>query len=288
VITRERSRLTAGEQAAVARALTDPIFEVIPLRSLDGPAAHLPAGSRVSVTSSPAKGLGPTLDWAERLAAAGHIVIPHLAARSIRDRSELADVLARLRSAGVTRAFVVGGDGDHIGDFPDGLALLRGMLELGHPFTELGCPGYPDGHATIPAEVLVEALGAKEPHLRHVTTQMGFDPGTVAAWVAARRAAGMTLDVVVGVPGVVDPARLMAIAARIGVRDTRRFVGKNLRFVAGLARGGGLYRPTPFVMGLAPLLADPDAGVTGLHLFTFNGVQATDAWRREVLARISD
>ena len=31
--------------------------------------------------------------------------------------------------------------------------------------------------------------------------------------------------------------------------------------------------------GLAPLLADPAARVAGLHLYTFNAVEATEAWR---------
>ena len=29
----------------------------------------------------------------------------------------------------------------------------------------------------------------------------------------------------------------------------------------------------------------PGSGVTGLHLFTFNQVQQTEEWRRELLAR---
>lgn len=280
--------LAMDQRVALARALADPIFEVIPLRNLDEQAGHLPAGSLVSVTASPAKGLGATLDWAERLAAAGHRAIPHLAARMVRDRSELAELLARARSAGLARAFIVGGDADTPGDFPDGLALLRAMAELGHPFTELGCPAYPEGHATIPGPALLAALDAKARLVQHVTTQMGFDPGAVASWVTERRTAGLVPDVVVGVPGVADPVRLAGIAARIGVRDTKRFLTRNLRFAAGLARSGGLYKPTRFVEALAPLLADPAARVTGLHLYTFNGVEATDAWRREQLGRLAD
>jgi hypothetical protein len=38
------------------------------------------------------------------------------------------------------------------------------------------------------------------------------------------------------------------------------------------------------VQDLAPLLADPAARVTGLHLYTFNAVEATEAWRRSMLA----
>jgi hypothetical protein len=34
---------------------------------------------------------------------------------------------------------------------------------------------------------------------------------------------------------------------------------------------------------MAPLLADPTAGVTGFHLYTFNAVEATEAWRQSML-----
>ena len=134
----------------------------------------------------------------------------------------------------------------------------------------------------------VAALEAKAPFVRHATTQMDFDAEAIAGWVRARRAAGLALEVVVGVAGVADPKRLMGIAARIGVADTKRFLTRNMRFAATLAKSGGLYRPTGFVEALAPLLVEPGAGVTGLHLYTFNGVGATDAWRREELARLAD
>ena len=121
--------------------------------------------------------------------------------------------------------------------------------------------------------------------MAHVTTQMDFDTKAVASWVHARRAEGFAPGVIVGVPGVADPQKLMSIAARIGVKDAKRFLVKNLRFVTGLAKSGGFYKPTGFVEGIAPLLADPAANVTGFHLYTFNAVEATEGWRREIVAR---
>jgi methylenetetrahydrofolate reductase (NADPH) len=116
---------------------------------------------------------------------------------------------------------------------------------------------------------------------------MDFSADAVARWVRARRAEGFEPEVVVGVPGVADPQKLLSIAARIGVKDAKRFLTKNLRFVAGLARSGGFYKPTAFVEALAPLVADASARVTGLHLYTFNAVEATEAWRGEMLARLA-
>ena len=281
-----RRSVRGAEASALARALEDPIFELIPIKSLPDQVPHLPPGALVSVTASPTKTIEATVDAARDLQAAGFRAMPHLSAHMIRDRAHLADLLAAARAGGVTRAFVVGGDSHEPGDFRDGLSLLRAMDELGHPFSHLGCPAYPQGHPDIPVPTLLQALRDKAPYVEHVTTQLGFDTAAIASWVAARRAEGFAPSIVIGVPGVADPQKLLTIAARIGVADARRFLTKNLRFVMGLARSGGFYRPTRFVQGVAPLLADPGARVTGLHLYTFNAVEATETWRREQLERL--
>jgi methylenetetrahydrofolate reductase (NADPH) len=282
-----RRGLDLDARTALARALDDPIFELLPLKNLPDQIPHLPPGARVSVTASPAKGIDATVDWAVRLQADGFRAIPHLSARMIADRATLAGLLDRARLGGLTHAFVVGGDADEPGEYLDGLSLLRAMDELGHPFTTLGCPGYPQGHPDIPDDALERALRDKARYVDHVTTQMDFDVKAIGAWVRAERAGGLEPDIVVGVPGVADPQKLLSIAARIGVRDAKRFLVKNLRFVTGLAKSGGFYKPTSFVEGVAPLLADPAARVTGFHLYTFNAVEATEAWRREQLATLA-
>jgi methylenetetrahydrofolate reductase (NADPH) len=286
-LLRRRRGVSAEEAAALRGVLTDPIFELLPLKSIGDQVAHLPPGARVSVTASPAKGIDATLDWAIRLQGEGFRAIPHLSARMIASREVLAGLLGRAREGGLSHAFVVGGDADEPGEYLDGLSLLRAMSELGHPFTTIGCPAYPNGHPDIPSDALARALVDKAPFVDHVTTQMDFDTRTIAAWVRARRAEGFDRPVIVGVPGVADPQKLLSIAARIGVKDAKRFLMKNLRFVTGLAKSGGFYKPTAFVEELAPLVADPAARVTGLHLYTFNAVEATEGWRAEMLERLA-
>ena len=284
---RRRGGLGDDERAALRGVLADPIFELLPLKSIGDQIAHLPPGARVSVTASPNKGIDATLDWAIRLQGDGFRAIPHLSARMIASRSVLAALLERARAGGLTHAFVVGGDADEPGEYLDGLSLLRAMTELGHPFTTLGCPAYPQGHPDIPDAALAEALRDKAPYVAHVTTQMDFSADAVAGWVRARREEGLAPDVVIGVPGVADPQKLLSIAARIGVKDAKRFLVKNLRFVTGLAKSGGFYKPTGFVDDLAPLIADPSARVTGLHLYTFNAVEATESWRQSMLEKLA-
>jgi methylenetetrahydrofolate reductase (NADPH) len=286
VLFRRRSRVTETGREALARVLDSPTFELVPLRNALDQAAHLPAGATVSVTASPAKGIEATVALCEQLQAGGFRAVPHLSARMIRDRQHLCDLIGWLEGAGVRRAFVVGGDEKEPGAYLDGLALLREMAEIGHPLDEIGIPGYPQGHAFIPDGALRGALRAKEPFAAYMTTQLCFDPAAIDAWIRERRAEGIGLPVHIGIPGAAEPHRLLAIAARIGVADTHRFLSKNARFVARMLRSGGFYTPDGLLDGLAPTVADAAADIVDLHLYTFNAVDATERWRREYLARL--
>ncbi len=275
-----RRSLDAPARAALAAAVGDPLFELVPLKNVGPQSAFLPPGATVSVTASPTKAMDATIELAESLAARGFVVVPHLSAHMVRDRAHLAEILRRCDGAGITRAFVVGGDSEHPGEFRDGLSLLRAMADLGHHFDELGVPCYPQGHPVIPDDVLLKALVDKAPFVQSMTTQLCFDASAIGRWVAARRADGIELPVIVGIPGVAEPQKLLSIAARIGVKDTKRFVMKNTGFVLRMVRSGGFYKPDGLLDDLAPLFADRAAGVGGIHLYTFNQVEATEAWRR--------
>jgi methylenetetrahydrofolate reductase (NADPH) len=286
VLFRRRRSLSDAQAAALARVLQAPTFELIPLKNAIDKAAALRAGSTVSVTTSPAKGIEATVSLSEQLQAHGFRAVPHISSRMIRDRAHLADLIAWLEGAGVDRAFVVGGDAKEPGAYPDGLSLLREMAEIGHPLSEIGIPGYPQGHAFIADKALQDALRAKAAYAGYITTQLCFDPAAIGAWIAARRAEGITLPVHVGVPGVAEPQKLLTIAARFGVADTHRFLVKNVRFVTRLIRSGGFYRPDGLLEGLAAPVGDPAMGITGLHIYTFNAVDATEDWRRQYVDRL--
>lgn len=283
MLFRSRPGISASAREALLRVLAAPTFELIPLKNAIDHAAFLPPGARVSVTASPIKGIEATVALCEQLQAAGFMAVPHLSARMVRDRGHLASLLGQLEAAGVDRAFIVGGDAKTHGNYPDGLSLLREMAEIGHRFAEIGIPCYPQGHPFIEDGPLLESLREKATYASYMTTQLCFDPAVIASWLAVRRLEGVSLPAHVGVPGVTEPHRLLAISARIGVVDTHRFLTKNIRFVARLVRSGGFFRPDALLEGLAPHVADRGSGIAALHLYTFNAVQATERWRRPYL-----
>lgn len=279
---RREPALTEGQRAALKALVAEAKFELIPMRSAIEKADALPPRSTVTVTASPTHGIESTFDLAEALAARGHDVVPHLSAHMICDRGHLGELLARARAAGFHRVFVVGGDATETGLFPDALALLRAMDELGHPFDEIGVAAYPDGHVAIADDVLLRALKDKQPLAHYMTTQMCFEPAKVASWVTRMRGEGITLPVHLGTPGVAELTKLVSIAARIGVGDSARYLKKNRKMVGALMKPGS-FGPDAFLRSLAATLADDRARVEAVHVFTFNQVQATVAWQQRML-----
>jgi methylenetetrahydrofolate reductase (NADPH) len=270
----------------VSRALLErPLFELIPLRDALERAELLPPGTGATVTASPTHGIESTIELCEGLIALGHPATPHLAAHMIRDRAHLAELLERCRSAGIRSAFVIGGDAKDRGEIHDGLALLRLIEELGHPFEAVGVAGYPEGHPSIPDEVLLSSLKQKQAHATHLTTQMSFDADAIGSWIAQIRRLGVTLPIHLGLPGVVHIRRLLQVAARIGVGGSIRYLRKNRQLFRLFF--GRSFTPERLLRSLGPTLADPKADVRALHLFTFNQVESTVAWQLRTLAELS-
>ncbi len=270
---------------AIRRALLNPKYELIPLKNVIEQSQFLPEGAVVSVTASPQKGMTETIDLTLELDERGFDAIPHLSARLTRDRSELETILKRLDDARIRKAFVVGGDAEDAGEFFDGLSLLRAMEEIGHGLTEIGIPGYPEGHHIVDLPTITKALHDKAPYASYVTTQMCFVPDAIDEWVHGLRDSGVGLGVYIGIPGVAELTKLISLSMRIGVGPSARFLSKNKSLAGKLVRPGG-YSPDDLILGLAPLLADPTANVHGFHVYTFNRVESTERWRHEMLAAL--
>jgi methylenetetrahydrofolate reductase (NADPH) len=271
---------------ALARVLENARYEVLPTATTEEKVlTHLARDRVVTVTASPSKGLEATIDLAERLAGHGYTAVPHLAARMITGRTELAELCERLTGKGINRVFVPGGDAEPAGDYPDALALLEDLTVLGRPFAQVGITGYPESHPTINDDLTVQAMWDKRRHATHVVSNLTFDPAVVRGWIRRMRDRGITMPLLLGVPGPVERTKLLAMATRIGVGESTRFLAKHKGTFARLAAPGG-FTGEKFLEQCAPALAMPDAFVEGLHVFTFNQIAETEAWRTELLERL--
>jgi len=275
-----------GGLSSVAPLLEHPRYEVFPAGSVaDAVAQWVPPGMTVTVTASPAKGLDATLDLTEVLTGRGYQVVPHLSARLVRDDAHLADIAARLIACGVDDVFVPAGDADPpAGRFESALSLLEQLAEMGNPFARTGITGYPETHPRIDDDVTVQAMWDKRRLASYIVSNLCFDPATVRRWIRRIRARGVTLPLYVGMAGPVERARLLRMAAKAGASESAKFLAGHVEWFLRFGAPGG-YRPERLLTRLAPAVTAPGSGVAGLHLFTFNQVQQTEEWRRELLAR---
>lgn len=280
-----KDSIEPADAALLSETLRGSNFELIPLKNVMDQASYLPPGAQVSVTASPAKDLDDTIDLSENLQDKGFEVVPHLSARMTIDRSHLAGILGRIDDRRITNAFVVGGDADQRGEYYDGLELLEAMAEIGHGLTRIGIPCYPEGHGVIGDDTLWQALEDKQPHAHYMVTQMCFDPDAIASFIEQARARGITLPILIGLPGVAPIRKLITISTRIGVGPSLKFLSQHTSLLGKLVRPGG-YAPDELILRLLPTISDPTAAITGFHIYSFNQVETTEAWRQRMLEEL--
>jgi methylenetetrahydrofolate reductase (NADPH) len=265
----------------VSHLLRRPRYEIFPLEGIeDEVAEHIPTDVKMTVTSSPKRGIEATLRLAEELSRRGFVVVPHVAARAVRDRAHLSEIVDRLRGADVDELLVIGGDVPDPGTFTSSYELLAAMDELGHPFRQIGIAGYPESHPFISDEATIAAMFEKAPFAAYVVSQLCLDPRMIAGWIARVRRRGVTLPVYVGIPGVIPRRKLLRISTRIGVGESTRFLRKHGGVLGRLLLRGSV-GPAYLVDGLERLGTD----VAGFHVYTFNELAATERWRQETLER---
>jgi methylenetetrahydrofolate reductase (NADPH) len=276
------------DRATIRRLLEHARYEVLPTASIEAKVLEsVPASVPVTVTASPSRGLDRTIELAESLTAHGYSVVPHLAARMISGRSELAELVDRLKRAGITSIFVPGGDADAVGDYPDALSMLEDLTALGNPFEAVGMAGYPESHPTINDDLTVQSMWDKRKHATYVVSNLTFDPAVVKDWLHRMRLRGITLPLLLGLPGPVDRTKLLGMATKIGVGDSTRFLAKQKGLMTRLVAPGG-FTGESFLTKCAPTVGEPEANVAGLHVYTFNQVAETEAWRQDWLRRLED
>lgn len=186
--------------------------------------------------------------------------------------------------------FLVAGDApEPAGPYQGAVDFLRDFLEEDHGLKKIGVTAYPDGHALIDRAVVHEALHAKQRLLVEAgvegfaSTQMCFDIDLLKRWLASEREAGFHLPIHLGVPGVIDRTKLLTMGVRLGIGASMRYVKKNGGVLGRLFSPGG-YDPAKLISPMSKVA--PELGIEGLHLFTFNNVDATAQWQQQQLAKL--
>ncbi|WP_246839794.1 methylenetetrahydrofolate reductase [Pseudarthrobacter sp. NIBRBAC000502771] len=229
--------------------------------------AHAPAGTALRVTCLPRQGVGPTIRTAIELAYLGFEVVPHLAARSIESRGQLAGVVRNCHDAGITEVFAVGGDaGEPAGPYDSSLPLLEDLAELSGGTIRAGVAGYPEGHPGHSELHMLDALLEKQHLASSVVTQLCFSASRIQWYAETLRKEGVRLPVWAGVAGTVPRAQLIRAALKIGVGPSLKLLNRRGPLGRRLLKGG-LYSPQAILAEL-----EGRGVVEGVHLYTFNNL----------------
>jgi methylenetetrahydrofolate reductase (NADPH) len=269
---------------AATTLLVHPRYEIIPSASIEEKVIEwVPRDVTITVTASPSKGLDATFDLTETLRANGYRVVPHVAARQVRDRVHLEEITARLLACGVEDVFVPAGDADPpAGIYDSSFSLLVELDSLGRPFPRVGITGHPESHPTISDDVTIQAMWDKRRFATYIVSNLCFNAATVRHWIERVRARGVTLPLYFGLAGPVEQTKLLAMATKIGVGDSMRVLSGHTNWIFRLGAPGG-YDPSRLLQREGAALADPASMVEGVHLFTFNQVRQSEQWRQSLL-----
>jgi methylenetetrahydrofolate reductase (NADPH) len=254
-------------------------FEVLPFPGIVEEAERLPREVRVTVTCSPKHGPDRAVETACRLGKLGHSATAHVAARMVRDRAHLDQLLADMAEAEVDDLFLIGGDiEERVGEYDSAVDLLPLVVDHPQRTESVGIAGYPEGHPRVSPEELERALRDKSRLADYVVTQMCFDPEALRNWIVQQRERGLELPIVVGMPGRVARRKLLRMSASIGVGPSIDFLRKQKglrRLLSRRSTADQLYE------GVAPLLDEPELAVDGFQYFTFNELLQTWEWHQD-------
>ncbi len=264
-------------------------YEIMPTDKVGDQIALLPPHRTVSVTCSPKKGIDATLELSRRVLVAGHTPIPHLAARMVESASHARRIVSWFETNSVRNVFVIGGDAEFVADrpYPTATSLMEALCNAEVGLERIGSAAYPDGHATIPSDVLKRELSIREALLSDArvsgwfSTQMCFDAELLVSWLQETRSGGISLPIHLGIPGAIDTTKLLTMGMRLGIGASLRYLSKNRSSVSRLVSPGG-YDPMELLDTVAP--ATGLLGIEALHVFTFNQVASTNDWRAKILA----
>lgn len=287
---RERTLATAEAVAEMIRGFS---IEVMPRTAakIENFCDILPQGTRVYVAMIEGTPLEDMVATAKRIRAEGFPVMPHIPARLINGRRELADLLRRYSGeANVDEALILGGGAKApVGEFQCAMQLLETELFTRNGFNRIHIAGHPEGNRDIDPRggtaSVDAALASKHEFLNRtdakvaIVTQFLFEAAPASAWMRRIKENGIDLPVHLGVAGPAKLQLLLKFAMSCGVGASLRVLKRRARDIPNLLR---THEPTELIADVAGLkMKNEMQQLVKLHLFPLGGIKASARWAAE-------
>lgn len=259
--------------------------------ALHAEAARIQRGTTISIPYLANEDDDARLAAARAVRELGFEPMPHLSARRIASRAALERFMERAASeAGVERCLLIAGDlAAPAGPFADSASIIESGLLERCGIKVVGIGGHPEGHPVMSSDERWQVLQRKcegiEAHgmAPWIVTQFAFDADLVLAWLDALRTRGITVPVLVGVPGPASIARLVRYAAMCGVGASASMLA---RYGISIGRLLGTAGPEVFVDRLVQGLTEAHGQVSP-HVFPFGGIAPSLEWVAQYRERVA-
>lgn len=286
---RKKERPTDEVNPLVESFLQDFSIEVMPrtAEKVEDFRALLPEGSRVYIAHIEGTPIEDMVATAARLNKDGFKVMPHFPARIIKDRTTLADWIARYQGeANVDQALLLaGGVAEPHGEFNDSMQLMETGLFDEAGFKRLHVAGHPEGNRDIDEKGTAgvdAALRWKNDFQTRtdakmaIATQFAFEAKPIIAWADSLAEAGITIPVHIGIAGPAKLQTLIKFAIACGVGPSLKVLQKRAMDVTKLLLP---YEPNEIVTELAAhKAANPDFNISHVHFFPLGGIKTNATW----------
>jgi methylenetetrahydrofolate reductase (NADPH) len=204
----------------------------------------------------------------------------------VADGRELRDFVRRVTDLGVDDLYVIGGDGEQpVGRFAEASQILEELRGFDHGLRRIGIGCYPEGHPSIGPDALFDALVRKQQYADYLVSQLCFDADALVGWLRATRDAGISLPLRIGLAAPLQIRKLIELSLRIGVGQSVRYLSKQNGFLGNVLLGRA-YEPADLLDEIRSRAPFPALGVEGLHLFSFNQIEATVDWQARVAGAV--
>ena len=220
------------------------------------------------------------ISTAKEIVDLGYIPVPHIAARQIKDKESLADLIKAYKNeSGVSEALLIAGSNKKVyGNFESSLQLINTGL-FDSDFKRIYFAGHPEGNKDIEASsvTLNDSLSLKGNFSNItdaevvLTTQFCFDDQKVIDWANQLVIDGINLPVHIGVAGPTKLSNLMKYLIDCGVGPSIKILEDNLLGVGKLLSN---YLPSIFLDSLASQISlSANTNIKKVHFYPFGGIK---------------
>lgn len=241
---------------------------------------NLPKNTHIYIAHIEGFKTSDMISTAKEIANLGFIPVPHIAARQIKDKESLADLIKAYKNeSGVCEALLIAGSNKKVyGNFESSLHLINTEL-FDSGFTRIYFAGHPEGNKDIEASnvTLKESLSLKGNFSNTtdaevvLTTQFCFDDQKVIDWANQLVIDGINLPVHIGVAGPTKLSSLMKYSIDCGVGPSIKILEDNFSGVGKLLSN---YAPSDFLDSLASKISlTANTNIKKVHFYPFGGIK---------------